>query len=443
MTDVPAGDGPARAPWLTIAFYALGLFLIFLALAPAVEGSKIILATAGGSPDWLIGIDDFLGWSALAGDNAGWLYYVPLMIAAVLWGIVVWKAEAIGVKQLTYSSMGMIVLFFLAPPLLSQDVFSYIAYARLGVEHGLNPYAFRPFDIPGDPVFPYAGSKDAVNVYGPYFTLLTYPLAWLSVPLSFWLLKFFAATSMAGLVFLVRNLADRLDAVPARAVAIVGLCPAALVHVVAGAHNEALVMLIVFAGIALTFTRIDGSRDALGGFISTLAIGVKASAAVPLVFMLAAARRKVAMFAAMAGAAALTVVTAMIGFGTESLNALNLISSNQDRSSSYSLPHQIVDALGAIFGDIDRAATTDVVRAFLTLILAGVVIYLIRRSWEKPETWLANAGWATLGVLLASAWLVPWYLVWLLPFAALGRCRSLQIATVLFCAYTLAIAIPF
>jgi hypothetical protein len=34
-------------------------------------------------------------------------------------------------------------------------------------------------------------------------------------------------------------------------------------------------------------------------------------------------------------------------------------------------------------------------------------------------------------------------MLWLLPFAALGRCRNLQLATILLTAYTLVIAIPF
>jgi|AntDryMetagUQ889_1029465.scaffolds.fasta_scaffold08933_2 hypothetical protein len=39
------------------------------------------------------------------------------------------------------------------------------------------------------------------------------------------------------------------------------------------------------------------------------------------------------------------------------------------------------------------------------------------------------AGWASLALLLCSAWLVPWYLAWL-PLAALGRSRPLVAATV-------------
>lgn len=432
-----------RSRWALIALGALSLVSIWLAIAPATSGSRVVLATAGGSPDWLIGIFKPLGESALAGGSVGWTYYLPLMLAAALWGVVVWLAPAIDTRVLLGASFGLIAVFFLAPPLLSQDVFSYIAYARLGIVHDLNPYAYRPFDIPADPVFGFAGSKDAVDVYGPWFTLGTYPLAWLSVPAAFWVLKGLAAVSVGAIVLLTRWIAERVEASSARAVALVGLSPAALVHVVAGAHNEALTMLIVIAGVALVLTRDDASREPVGGFVSTLAIGIKASAAVPLVFMLAAARRKVAMFGAMAGAALLTVAAAFIGFGSDALGGLNLISSNQDRSSRWSLPHKAVDGLDAIFGGISREGATDVIRLIFVLILAAVVVYLIWRSYRQPETWLANAGWATLGVLLASAWLVPWYLLWLLPLAALGRDSRLQIASVVFCAYTLVIAIPF
>ena len=71
------------------------------------------------------------------------------MLSALLWALVVWLAPKLSRRAgLLWSVVGLHVVFLLAPPLLSQDVFSYIAYARLGVEHGLNPYAFRPFDIP-------------------------------------------------------------------------------------------------------------------------------------------------------------------------------------------------------------------------------------------------------------------------------------------------------
>ncbi|MGH2905741.1 MAG: polyprenol phosphomannose-dependent alpha 1,6 mannosyltransferase MptB [Solirubrobacterales bacterium] len=431
------------APWRTwtarAALAVFALLSLWLAAAPAVQGSRVVLATAGGSPDWLLGPLRFAGSGTLAGGNAGWTYYGVLMAAMVVFAVIVWLAPSLSINGLWGAIVGLNLLFLLAPPLLSQDVFSYIAYARLGVEHGLNPYSHRPFDIPGDPVFGFAGSKDAVDVYGPFFTLLTYPLAWLSVPAAFWVLKFIAFASTLGIVATVRSIADRVGALPTRAIALVGLCPATLVHVVAGAHNEALTMLILMGGVSLAVSE----RERVGGFVSTLACGIKASAAVPLPFMLAAARNKLQMLAGMVGAFLLAVVTALIAFGPDALNGLNLISSNQNRSSRWSLPHRTVDGIDAIFGSVDRAAATDVVRGISVAILAVAVLWLLRRSWKQPETWLENAGWATLGVLLASAWLVPWYLLWLLPFAALSKNRWLVTATVVFAGYTLAIAIPY
>lgn len=424
----------ARA--LLASFVAVSLWL---AVAPAVEGSRVVLATAGGSPHWLLGVWRFAGSGALSGPDAGWIYYRVLIAASVLYGLLVMLAPQLASRTLWTAVIGLHAVFLLAPPLLSQDVFSYIAYARLGVEHGMNPYAHRPFDIPRDPVFGFAGSKDAVDVYGPFFTLFIYPLALLSVPVAFWTLKIVAAAASLGLVKTVRSIADRVGASGNRAIAVVGLCPATLVHVVGGAHNEALTMLVMFGGIALALRE----RERLGGFVATLAAGVKASALVPLPFMLAATREKTRMLTGMAIAALLTPLTALTVFGGDALNGLNLLSSNQNRTSRYSLPQVTVDGLGRVFDSLDRAAAIDVVRGLYVLILAAAVVALLIRSWRLPETWIANAGWATLGVLLATAWLVPWYVLWLLPFAALSRDRRLIAATVVFAGYTMAIAIPF
>lgn len=455
MTPAPeAAQSPAATKqipfhlWIPRALLAgFVVVSLWLAAAPAIANSKIVLATAGGSPDWLLGPLRFLGAEALAGEDAGWIYYAGLMLAMLLFAGLVWKATELSMRAIWITVIGLHVVFLLAPPLLSQDIFSYIAYARLGVVHDLNPYAFRPFDIPQDPVFGYAGSKDAVNVYGPFFALLSYPLAWLSVPTAFWLLKSVAAAASLGLIYTVRRIADVVDVEPRRAVVLLGLCPATLVHVVGGGHNEALVMLIVFVGVAVSlgvYSRFDeATRETAGGFTASLAIGIKASAMVPLPFMVAAAREKWRMFFGMTAGFALTLGTALVAFGSDAVGAINLISSNQDRSSKFSIPHKLVDGIELVFGDIDRAAATDIVRGLLLLALVAVVIWLLWRSFKQPETWIANAGWATLAVLLASAWLVPWYLLWLLPFAALGRNRALVVATVIFAGYTMAIAIPF
>src|SRR6202020_2700141 len=55
--------------------------------------------------------------------------------------------------------VALIVLVLLGPPLISTDVFSYQAYARMGATYGINPYLHGPYAINLDPIFQYVGSK--------------------------------------------------------------------------------------------------------------------------------------------------------------------------------------------------------------------------------------------------------------------------------------------
>ena len=51
--------------------------------------------------------------------------------------------------------------------------------------------------------------------------------------------------------------------------------------------------------------------------------------------------------------------------------------------------------------------------------LAVLVTWLLVRTRRGADA-VAMAGWATLALLLATAWLVPWYIAWLLPLACWG-----------------------
>jgi alpha-1,6-mannosyltransferase len=329
----------------------------------------------------------------------------------------------------------MHVLFLLAPPLLSHDVFSYIAYARLGVANHLNPYTHAPLDIPGDPGFVHAGSIDASSAYGPVFTLLTYPLSPLGVPAAFWILKVVAALSSLGVVALTWKVARRLgrDAlVPALAV---GLNPLVLVHVVGGAHNEAVTLLLTMAGVLLWV----GARETAGVVVSTLAVGIKASAGLVVPFLVVGdIRRRV--WPALATLVALALL-GVIAFGTHALDALSLISDNQDRTSRFSFPYKTAQLLGALLPG-NRLDYRDAVRVAFAVSFAAVFLWLLWRAWRGLIDVLDAIGWATFAILIASAWLVPWYILWLLPFAAISRDRRLQLATLALSAWMLAIAVP-
>ena len=411
--------------------------LLYAALAavPAADGSNLVLATAGGSPDWLLGPLRILGGDWTDGALGGPLFYCGLWAALALWAAVVVRSRALTRRAAIAAVVVAHAIFLLAPPLLSQDVFSYIAYARLGVEHDLNPYEHAPVDAPGDAAYPYAGSKTATSAYGPLFTLLTYPLAGLGVPTAFWILKVVAALASLALVAVVWRTAERLGRDPLAPTLFVGMNPLTLVHVVAGAHNEAYVVLGTMLGVLAW----AGGRAVAAGAAATIAAGVKASAGlvVPFLFAAGPARRVLAGAAMGAGAIA---VAAYAGFGADALDALGLLSDNQERTSRWSFPYKTAELLGAVLPG-DRLDYRDGVRAAYAIAFGAVALWLLLKTWRGADP-IRMAGWATLALLVASAWLVPWYALWLLPLAALAADRRLELATAALCAWMLVIAVP-
>jgi hypothetical protein len=394
-----------------------------------------VLATAGGSPGWLVGPLRFAGGDWTDGALGGPLYYAGLWLALALWALVVVRARSLDPRAAVAVVVGAHVAFLLAPPLLSQDVFSYIAYARLGVDHGLNPYEHAPADIPADAVFPYAGSKDATSAYGPLFTLVTYPLSPLGVPAAFWILKALAAAASLALVGVVWRTAQRLRRDPLPAALFVGLNPLTLVHVVGGAHNEAYVMLVTMLGVMAW----AGGREFAAGTASTLAAGIKASAGLVVPFLAARAPRR-RVLAGVGAGVMLIVAAAFAGFGADALDALGLLSDNQERTSRWSFPYKTAQLLGAVLPG-NRLDYRDAVRALYAVAFAGVSLWLLARTWRGADP-IRMAGWATAALLVASAWLVPWYALWLLPLAAVAGDRRLQVAAAALCAWMLVIAVP-
>lgn len=73
------------------------------------------------------------------------------------------------------------LLFTTIPIVTSPDLYSYIAYARIGILHGLNPLTTIPRTIQGDVIYKYIEWVDQPSAYGPAWTLLTCFFQWIFV----------------------------------------------------------------------------------------------------------------------------------------------------------------------------------------------------------------------------------------------------------------------
>jgi alpha-1,6-mannosyltransferase len=401
----------------------LGLGGLAAASIPlAAPGPGLVPASINGGPGWLMGI--YGGGLGLHGG----VYLAFLALAFVSYVAVLSAAAALGRRTIRTAIVIAVLAFALAPPLLSQDVFSYISYARLGALHGLNPYVHAPSAVPSDAAFAHVGWRHTVSAYGPVFTLGTYPLGFVSVPVALWVMKAAGGVAVLALAALVARIAAWRGLDPPTAAAFVALNPLVLVHVVGGAHNDSLMMLIVIAGCAA----IVAGRNASGGAGLFTAAAVKVSAAFAIPFAVLGSPSPRRMLAGGLSAAAVIAATTVAAFGSHALDAVGLVGENQALTSHYSVPSTLSRILGVGVDPVRLAAIG----------LYGLLVgWLLWRTY-RGDDWLRAAGWAAFGLLLASGWLLPWYVIWVLPLAAIARDRALSGAVLTLTAFQLINRVP-
>jgi alpha-1,6-mannosyltransferase len=377
-------------------------------------------------------LDGSLGHSVLIPKSpqiAGWLQGVGerLGFRVFLIAVLAFSAGYAGLALLARSvsrrwAVALIValhaIVFLGPILLSTDVFSYIAYARIGVEHGLNPYTHGPISIAHDPIYHYVGQdwKKVDTAYGPLYTLISYPFGLLGVTGALWGMKALAMLASAGTLALTWRCARLRGMDPVKALLLVGANPLYVIYTLGGAHNDLLMMFLMMVAVALTFAGRDASAAA------TVVAGalVKATVAALLPFMILARRSRTQVLGAL-GALALGAAIAYAVFGLDGVNIVAALNRDAAFVSSDSFATEIAHLFGkpGVF-PIDH----DLLKALLVLI----VVHLLWRTWRGYD-WVAASGWALLAISVTSTWLLAWYILWPLPLAVIARDRRLLAAT--------------
>lgn len=413
-----------------VAYGALGTLLLaslVFALGVASGPSVEVPASKSGFPEWLAGPLPDVG---LAITSARFISLLTLM--ALCHALVLALSGALRVRYAVAAIVGAHLIYTLAPPVLSPDVFGYLAYARMDVVHGLNPYVQAPFAIPDDEVYTFVRWRMQIDPYGPLFTLVSYPLGLLSLAAGLWASKAAAGLVSLGLVGLVWASARRLGVAPLGPALFVGLNPFLLLYGVGGAHNDLLMMALAMLAAFLVLDR----REALGGGALVAAIAVKASAGLLLPFVVLGAARRRRLAAGLALGAALVIGATLVAFGIEGAQGmLGALGSQSEKISSHNLPNGLGWALGS-------GGVTAGVRAVAAAALVGSLATLLVQVRRGRLDWVTAAGWGMLALLLTTTWLMHWYLVWLLPLAALGRSRSLKLAALLLPAVMVVTGLP-
>ena len=242
----------------------------------SAAAAEIVLDGAAGLSPLIPKSPDIAGWLQGIGERLGFrVFLIALLVSTGAYAglIVARRAASAAAAPCAISKRWAIVLVaalqlivFAGPILLSTDVFSYIAYARMGVEHGLNPYLHGPVAIVSDPVFPYVG-EDWIHVataYGPLYTLLSYPLAPLGVVGALWGMKLEALLASAGTLALTWRCARARGFDPVAALLIVGANPLYVIYGLGGAHNDLIMMLAMMAAVSLSIAGTPQRRREAG-----------------------------------------------------------------------------------------------------------------------------------------------------------------------------------
>jgi alpha-1,6-mannosyltransferase len=199
-----------------------------------------------------------------------------------------------------------------------------------------------------------------------------------------------------------------------------------LAYGVGGAHNDLLIAAVVLAGLAFA----AGGRERLAGAQLALAFGLKASAGIALPFLLLGARRRTHVAVGAVAGAALVAIVGLALFGDQAFGFVTQLLGEQHLVADSSVPSQISALLGL-------PGLAPGVRLGAGLLAGVSVAWLLWRTYRGME-WIAAAGWATLAVLVGTAWITPWYVIWVLPLAAVSGDRRLRLATLVFCAFVVA-----
>jgi Glycosyltransferase family 87 len=442
-----------------LAAAALGAIVtcsVLLVVMGANRPSLLVpTSRTGFFPGWMAGPLGGL-WPSLTRDPTT-LRYLFTGAMALMYGsyllALAYVPSRLGARWAIGAIVASHAILLLAPPLSLTDVFNYINYGRMEVVHHLNPYTTYPMLEPhSDPAFALSNWHQLLSPYGPLFTLLTFALVPLGVAGSLWAIKATLCAASLALIALVWLCARRLGRDPVAAIVLVGLNPIVLVWGLGGDHNDFLMMLFIVLGFLLllvargrparagegsspmpagpgvrAWLRSPPAAELGAGAAFVTAVAFKASAAIliPIVLagLLRAPRRLARVVGGMLAAAVVLGAASLIAFGPH----IPDFSTQSRLVTSVSVPNLIGLALGA-------GGETQTLHTILTGLFACALLACCVHAWRRRDA-LAAAGWASVALLVTLSWVLPWYVMWVLPLAALAGSRRLRTATLVLGVY--------
>ncbi len=443
----PAGDGETPPRGLVLRPALLGfLAMVAIAVGTSLPSSPFKLEMPGA---WFFGVpstDVASTWGVYFTLAA--VYGGLLLLMRVWWGMTRLYASRPGVPL--KKMMGVFALWsspmMVIAPLFSRDAYSYAAQGEMVSRH-MNPYLYGPFELGNNaytaPVDKLWGNAPAP--YGPLFLQIDGLFARVTFHNELATIVLLRLLALAGVLLIaacVPRLARLYHRDGAELFTLMVLNPVTLLHLIGGAHNDALMLGLLVAGL----TAAKEKRPIVGILLCALATAIKAPAAIGILYIgwswlgsQASTRDRIrpVVTAGLLGAGVLGFFSYVSGLGWGWVTILG----TPGAVRSWTAP---TTSLALAFTGIAHFVGIGVglggvlsVTRFFGLLAAGIAgVWLLLNS-DRIGTLKALGITLLLFVVLGPV-VQPWYLSWgliLLAPVALGRLRSLIIGLAMVTAF--------
>ena len=363
-----------------------------------------------------------------------------LLFMRVWWGMTRLYSRCPGVafkKMMWVFALWSLPVLVIAP-LFSRDAYSYAAQGEM-VSHHMNPYLYGPFELGNNsytaPVDSLWGNAPAP--YGPLFLQLDGLFARITFHnelATIVLLRLLALVGVLLIAACVPRLARLYHRDGAELFTLMVLNPVTLLHLIGGAHNDALMLGLLIAGL----TAAKEKRPIVGILLCALATAIKAPAALGILYVgwswlgpMASARDRIrpVVTAGLIGAGVLGFFSYVSGLGWGWVTILETPGAVRSWTApTTSLALLFTGLFHFVHIGVGLSGVLSVTRFFGLLAAVVVGVWLLFNS-DRIGTLKALGITLLLFVALGPV-VQPWYLSWgllLLAPVALGRLRSLII----------------
>ncbi|WP_409426267.1 polyprenol phosphomannose-dependent alpha 1,6 mannosyltransferase MptB [Mycobacterium sp. SMC-11] len=375
---------------------------------------------------------------------------------------------ALGKRRMSRSQLDRTLLLWMlpllvAPPMYSKDVYSYLAQSQIS-RLGLDPYRVGPAPALGlDHVFTLSVPslwRETPAPYGPLFLWIGRGISALTgenIVTAVLCHRVVVLLGVGLIVWAVPRLAARCGVAEVSALWLGAANPLLLMHLVAGIHNEALMLGLMLTGTEFALRGITAAQPLLpsnrhewaplaglliGAVLITMSSQVKLPSLLALGFVAMAlgwrwgGDLRAFLLAGTSMAALAAAVTGLIGWASGlgfgwvfTLGTANVVRSWMSPPTLIALG---TGQVGILLGLGDHTtAVLSLTRAIGVLIIAVLVVWLLLVVFNGRLHPVGGLGVALGITVLLFPVVQPWYLLWaIIPLAAWATRPNFRIAVI-------------